>query len=308
MSAPFDTITTNKFFGAGMRKLTTGWAGNCFLCRRSSDNTTQNIGFSGNDVDVAGFNAFVGAGNGFVVTLYDQSGNGNDLTQGTAANQPQIILSATPAGKPVMRFNGTSMFLLNGAVMVPSTQANLTACMVVAPQYNADNDGIMVFDDTTGSGHSDFNRGWVVVMETTTSGIQVGSGVKNGGTFSSAQINESATTYQQLSAWYIDLAALQAENGVAVNSGTAQTTITSSANQLIQTSQMALGCRIINGNSYTNFGQVDIAEVAIWGADNSAAGTRGPVESDQTSYYLSAPIVPSLPRNRSRAYMAMVTR
>lgn len=291
MSAPFDTITTNKFAGYGMRKLTSSWAGNCFLCRRSSDNATQNIGFdvSGN-VDVASFSAFIGVGQGFIDTLYDQSGNGFDLVQHTAANQPQVILNATAAGRPIMRFDGSASFLLNSALGT-TTVANLTCCMVLAVKGYADNDGILVFDDTTGSGQSDFNRGWVIVTELTTSGIQVGSGVKNGGTFSSAQVNQTTNAYEQLSAWYIDQAGSQAQNGVVVNSGAAQTTTTSSANQLINTAQLALGCRILNGTQYSNFGQVDIAEVVLWSADDSASGTRGPVETDQTNYYLNAPVV-----------------
>ena len=49
-------------------------------------------------------------GNGFVTTWYDQSGNGRNATQATAANQPSIVTAGvvnTVNGKPVQRFNGS---------------------------------------------------------------------------------------------------------------------------------------------------------------------------------------------------------
>jgi hypothetical protein len=51
-------------------------------------------------------------GDGFVETWYDQSGNGNDATQGTAGNQPKIVSSGslliTSQGKPAIdMINGT---------------------------------------------------------------------------------------------------------------------------------------------------------------------------------------------------------
>ena len=51
-----------------------------------------------------------GSGNGTVSTWYDQSGNGNDATQGTAANQPQIVSSGSVivdlGNKPCLKFSG----------------------------------------------------------------------------------------------------------------------------------------------------------------------------------------------------------
>lgn len=70
---------------------TTGWAGNCLQVRRSSDNATLDIGFSGNVVDFASADAFAAGSNLFVTTFYDQSGNGKDLTQPTQANQPVFV-------------------------------------------------------------------------------------------------------------------------------------------------------------------------------------------------------------------------
>lgn len=90
------------------RRLSTSYLGNAMQVRRSSDNTTQNIGFTpGGDLDVTALLAFVGAGNGYVSIWYDQSGNGRNMTQGTAVNQPRIVNSGTldtENSKPFIRF------------------------------------------------------------------------------------------------------------------------------------------------------------------------------------------------------------
>jgi hypothetical protein len=72
--------------------------------RRSSDNTTLDIGFVGSDLDVASLIAFVGAGNGFVTTWYDQVGSVN-ATQAVALAQPAIVTSGVVNyinGKPAL--------------------------------------------------------------------------------------------------------------------------------------------------------------------------------------------------------------
>ncbi len=92
-----------------LRKLSSTYSGSAIRVRRSSDNTEQNIGFDGSgNLDEAALTAFVGAGNGFVVTWFDQSGNGNNSTQSIASNQPQIVTSGvvnTINSKPTILFN-----------------------------------------------------------------------------------------------------------------------------------------------------------------------------------------------------------
>lgn len=104
----------------GLRKLRTAYAGNCITVRRSSDNTTQAIGFSGDDLDTASLLSFCGAGNGFTVTWHDQSGSGFDVTQPTNANQPQIVSGGsliTQGGRPTMLFDSTDFFVATGSAL-----------------------------------------------------------------------------------------------------------------------------------------------------------------------------------------------
>jgi hypothetical protein len=75
-----------------LRKLKADYTGAAIKVRRSSDNTEQDIGFVDNELDTASLLSFVGAGNGFVTTWYDQSG-GNDAVETTASGQASIVLS-----------------------------------------------------------------------------------------------------------------------------------------------------------------------------------------------------------------------
>jgi hypothetical protein len=75
--------------------------------RRASDNAEQDIGFDGNgDLDTTALATFCSGTDGFVKVWYDQSGNGNDATQTTTADQPKIYDSSTGVvtenGKPAV--------------------------------------------------------------------------------------------------------------------------------------------------------------------------------------------------------------
>jgi len=117
-----------------LRKLRTAYTGNCIEVRRSSDNTTQNIGFVNNVLDTASLLSFVGAGNGFVRTWYDQSGSGLNLAKTTNDNQPQIVSSGsiiTDGGKSSLLFDGINDFLNNvNDISLPSPLENNVFCVV----------------------------------------------------------------------------------------------------------------------------------------------------------------------------------
>ena len=102
-----------------VRKLRTLYTGNAIRVRRSSDNTEQDIGFDINgNLNESALTTFVGAGNGFVTTWYDQSGNSHNLAQSTALNQPQIVSSGTVLkrnSKPILQTDGNS-FLTNSTI------------------------------------------------------------------------------------------------------------------------------------------------------------------------------------------------
>lgn len=98
-----------------VRKLRSTYTGSAIRVRRSSDNTEQDIGFTAlGELNTTSLTSFCGGGNGFVATWYDQSGNGLNLTQTTAGNQPQIVSSGSvilQGTKPTLRLDGTNDFL-----------------------------------------------------------------------------------------------------------------------------------------------------------------------------------------------------
>jgi hypothetical protein len=93
-----------------LRKLRSAYTGSAIRVRRSSDNTEQDVGFSSAfGLDTSSLTSFCGSGNGFVTTWYDQSGNGRNATQTTAANQPQNVSAGSVLNensKPSLKIDG----------------------------------------------------------------------------------------------------------------------------------------------------------------------------------------------------------
>jgi hypothetical protein len=79
-----------------LRKLRAAYTGNAIQIRRSNDNATLDVGFDSlGNLNTSAITTFVGANSAFITIWYDQSGNGNNATQSTAANQPNIVDSGT---------------------------------------------------------------------------------------------------------------------------------------------------------------------------------------------------------------------
>jgi hypothetical protein len=96
-----------------LRKLRSNYTGAAIRVRRSLDNTEQDIGFFGNNLDTDSLLAFVGVGNGFVTTWYDQQGS-NNLIQPISVAQPQIVNNSIVNlmnNKLTLTLNGSSHFM-----------------------------------------------------------------------------------------------------------------------------------------------------------------------------------------------------
>ena len=112
--------TATALVAFSVRQLSSAYTGNAIQVRRSSDGTTQNIGFTAaGDLDTVALKTFVGSGTGYVSIWYDQSGNGYNATQTTTANQPAIMSGGViyrDNGQPSVYTNGATGFLEYGPV------------------------------------------------------------------------------------------------------------------------------------------------------------------------------------------------
>lgn len=126
-----------------LRRLIASYAGYAIRVRRSSDNAEQDIGFSfDGGLDTVSLLAFVGSGSGFVTKWYDQSGNGRDAAQSTAANQPRIVNSGTTETqntKPAIRFisSSTTYLTLSSGLNLANNIPALTVGAVANPVSSA---------------------------------------------------------------------------------------------------------------------------------------------------------------------------
>lgn len=124
-----------------VRKLRTAYTGSAIRVRRSSDNTEQDIYFDANgNLNTAQLLSFCGSGDGFVTTWYDQSGNGANATQTTAANQPQIVSAGSIINvnsKPSLQFDGTNdiMKFIGSGTSSSNTLFVLSKCNNLTPSY-----------------------------------------------------------------------------------------------------------------------------------------------------------------------------
>lgn len=106
-----DSLSTTPAVAYSTRKLRSAYAGSALRVRRSSDDAEQDIGFDGSgNLDTSALTAFVGANDGIVVVLYDQSVNANDATQPTVGQAPIIVTSGsveTLNSKATVRYRNT---------------------------------------------------------------------------------------------------------------------------------------------------------------------------------------------------------
>jgi hypothetical protein len=96
---------TNSSLAYSLRQLSSSTT-SVVRVRRGSDNTEQD--FSVDDITDGTLTTFVGSGDGFVTTMYDQSGNSNHGVQTNTSRQPKIV-----DGGYLILENGNPSILVN---------------------------------------------------------------------------------------------------------------------------------------------------------------------------------------------------
>ena len=123
---PLDIMSPTKSLGySTFRKIRTSYTGNCMTIRRSSDNTTLNVGFDVNGyiVTSAITNFLTGSTTGYCTTLYNQGtlGSDGDFIQATQVYQPLVDISSF--SYPVLDISNGSSY----RNLYLRTQSNVTS-------------------------------------------------------------------------------------------------------------------------------------------------------------------------------------
>ena len=288
-----DTYGNGVVAGYSLRKLKAGYAGSAIEVRRSSDGTLQDIGFDSNgNLDTTSLLAFVGAGNGYVQKWYDQSGNGEDMEQGTGANQPQIVASGNVIEQnslPAIRFDGTNdgytsiqssnPFSYSGAVsIVSAVYKNSTTTKAFETILGAGATGNASTNNDKMLGLSFGNSGTVSPSPTVSTDIWRPSGIQYDGT-----ISENT---RQLVGLYINNWSTHRSSGLSnlrLNGADVTTKTYSSVNPAspLNTGPMKLG--VFDEILATSYFAGDMQEVLVWGADKN--NDRVGIETDMNDYY-----------------------
>ena len=107
---PAYTGLLNDYSGAAaaysLRLLDSTYSGSAVRVRRASDNAEQDIAFANNELDTATLETFASGTDAFVTTIYDQSGNSNNLERSDASLQGKIVSSGSVIlenGKPIIQ-------------------------------------------------------------------------------------------------------------------------------------------------------------------------------------------------------------
>jgi hypothetical protein len=161
-----------------VRRLSSSYIGKALQVRRSSDNTTQDIGFTANgDLDSTSLKTFVGANNAYVTAWYDQSGHGLNITQSTTSYQPILVTNGVinrENTRPFIQFWGYPHTALNSLALATqmTTVGHVSSVMKLASggygfilahssvYYWHSNPGVNLFYNL-GSSSVDNGNGWV---------------------------------------------------------------------------------------------------------------------------------------------------
>lgn len=198
---PVPLALLDAYPGAGaaysVRKLSSTYTGAALRVRRSSDNTEQDIGFVGIDLDTTSLSSFVGAGNGFVTKWYDQSGNNKDFFQNTGASQLFIVNSGTiytSNGIPAIRINNaTTNSMSNSLSTLQNLPVSIFTCFeLISLPTNVYNNFAVIL---TGNGSTDdYGRYEIGVSNNN----YFGQRRVNGSPFTNTNINDVTTNKRNI--------------------------------------------------------------------------------------------------------------
>jgi len=244
-----------------LRRLLSAYAGPLVRVRRSSDDTTLDIGYNADGtLDTIALLAFVGANNGFVDRWYDQTGGSTHLEQGTAGAQPSIVTAGalnTLDSLPAVTFDGTDDWLTTATVGLYAAGAATMA--IVFSGASAANSVVVGESNNAGGGNlyrllRSSTAAWNV-QATSSSGTLWANSASGDTTFDAAQHQAFfADSGSQINTWRDSVAKHVAL--AAARSGTMTLT------------NLSLGAHL-NGGTPANFLNGKVQELVLWNSNQS---------------------------------------
>lgn len=164
-------------------------ATNVVRVRRSSDNAEQD--FTATQITDGTLLTFTGAGDGFVATWYDQSGNTNDAAQATATSQPKIVSSGVLVSGG-LDFDGVDDSLFTASPVLADTfsifcaadASSLTSNLAIYSQHISGSSNRFAFSESNAGNMYTFFKEPTALNTTTMIGSsrQLTTNIKNGTT------------------------------------------------------------------------------------------------------------------------------
>tara|TARA_R110002020_G_scaffold103935_1_gene243542 strand:+ start:469 stop:1656 length:1188 start_codon:yes stop_codon:yes gene_type:complete len=245
-----------------LRRVRGEYTGPAVRLRRSNDSEELDIGFdSDGNLDIAACDAFFNGSNLTVKKYYDQSGNGNDVTQSTNSAQPLLYNTSgliALDGRPVLQFLGNDAFPFDNTGL---DIGSLSAFAVGKFQDTADTEYLLAVSGNAGGD----KRFQVPVLFSSNFNYAYGGNVSG--------ISTTANTSKNL---HTMIAGSTQGNAQAFINGSNLGSLDLASG--IDTEDSGIG-------SLNGFGHLDgyIQEVIIYGSDQSA--NRTGIESNIMTHY-----------------------
>jgi hypothetical protein len=254
------------------------YAGSAIRVRRASDNTEQDIGFDGTDLDTAALTTFCTGTDCFIRTWYDQSGNTRNLTQTTTANQPKIYDSSTGVNLTnalaSLRFDGSNDVLKNINNGLLNNVAGATIFAVVDSDQTTQADKTALQIAFTGG----FSR--VILRHSTTTAQRFDIGGRRVSADSLQFITSNTSTTAQVIMTgvvnYTDTDLTLYQNGTQVAQSLSFQT---SSNSAATNSDIGVGATVTDGSPFIG----TIQAIIVYSADKSA--DRAAIETALNDYF-----------------------
>ncbi|MAA63835.1 MAG: hypothetical protein CL581_03520 [Alteromonadaceae bacterium] len=235
-----------------VRKLDRDYEGSCMRVRNGGTNAELDIGFNDyGDLDRDAIATHCGSNSGFVVTWYDQTGNGHHMTQSSTSLQPTIYngtATLTQNKRPVLNFDGEAM--------VQSTLSLATS------------DG---YTFAVG-GSSDASGGYVILSS---DWVLTAAGIIQDGNSGAAQLNQTVGSYHV--------------NGQAIDAPTQDTLFDAMGSQgLIRISNHANTEGVtrfyaLGSTALATYDNLQLQEIVVWHTDQS--GNAASIEGNINNYF-----------------------